>query len=52
MPIYLVAAYAVFWGFTSALVLSLWARQRRIERDIEALEERLIREQDHPPQSC
>jgi hypothetical protein len=51
MPIYLVAAYALFWGFTSAFVLSLWARQRRIERDIKALEERLRQEQDDPPQS-
>jgi hypothetical protein len=43
MSIYLVAAYAVFWGFTSLFVLSLWARQRRLERDIEALEHRLER---------
>jgi uncharacterized membrane protein len=35
--VYLVAAYAVFWGLTFALVLSMWVRQRRIERDIEAL---------------
>ncbi len=46
MSIYLVAAYAVFWGFTSALILSLWIRQRRIERDIEVLEEQL--EQERP----
>jgi uncharacterized membrane protein YciS (DUF1049 family) len=42
---YLVAAYAVFWGVTSAFVLSLWLRQRRIERDIEVLREQLEREQ-------
>jgi hypothetical protein len=41
MSVYLVAAYAVFWGFTFVFVLSLWARQRRIVRDIAALEERL-----------
>ncbi|MGD8967182.1 MAG: hypothetical protein PVI07_06710 [Anaerolineae bacterium] len=41
MSVYLVAAYAIFWAFTSGLVISLWARQRRIERDIAALEERL-----------
>jgi hypothetical protein len=43
MPVHLVAAYAVFWAFTFIFVLSLWARQRRIERDIAALEERLER---------
>jgi CcmD family protein len=44
MPIYLVAAYAVFWIGTFALVVSMWVRQRRIEREIEALEDRLARE--------
>jgi hypothetical protein len=43
MSVYLLAAYAVFWAFTSIFVLSLWARQRRIERDIAALKERLER---------
>jgi CcmD family protein len=43
MSVYLVAAYAVFWVFTFVFVLSLWARQRRIERDIAALKERLER---------
>ena len=37
MPIYLVAAYAVFWGLTFALVISIWVRQRRLEREITAL---------------
>jgi CcmD family protein len=41
MPVYLVAAYAVFWAFTFVFVLTIWARQRRIERDIAGLEERL-----------
>jgi uncharacterized membrane protein len=45
MSIYLVAAYAVFWGFTFILVLSIWARQRRIERDLEAFDERLEKAQ-------
>ncbi|MGD2143231.1 MAG: CcmD family protein [Anaerolineae bacterium] len=41
MSVYLVAAYAVFWVLTFVLVLSMWARQRRIEREIAALEEQL-----------
>ena len=45
MSIYLVAAYGVFWGLTSVFVLSLWWRQRRIERDIKNLEKRL---EDNP----
>lgn len=44
MPVYLVAAYAVFWVVTFVFVLSLWARQGRIERDIEVLKERSKRE--------
>ncbi|MBS3784004.1 MAG: hypothetical protein KGY78_06140 [Anaerolineae bacterium] len=43
MSVYLVAAYAVFWALTSIFILSLWARQRRIERDIEALKQHLER---------
>jgi len=43
MPIYLVAAYAVFWGLTFVLVVSIWARQRRLEREIAALEAQLSR---------
>jgi len=38
MPVYLVAAYAVFWGLTFALVFSIWARQRRLERELQALQ--------------
>ena len=37
MPIYLVAAYAVFWALTFALVFSIWFRQRRLEQEIVAL---------------
>jgi CcmD family protein len=39
--VYLVAAYAVFWMLTFALVFSVWVRQRRLEREIAALEVRL-----------
>jgi hypothetical protein len=35
---YLLAAYAVFWALPLALVLSMWARQRRLERQIGILE--------------
>lgn len=41
MPVYLVAAYAVFWGLTFVLVFSIWARQRRVEREIAALKAQL-----------
>lgn len=41
MPIYLVAAYAIFWAFTFALVFSIWFRQRKLEREIAALAARL-----------
>ena len=41
VPVYLVAAYAVFWALTFVLVFSIWARQRRLEREIETLEARL-----------
>ena len=37
MPIYLVAAYAVFWALTFVLVFSIWFRQRRLEQEIAAL---------------
>ncbi len=41
VSIYLVAAYAVFWGLTFLLVISIWARQRRLEQEIVALQSRL-----------
>ena len=37
MPIYLVIAYAVFWVLAFALVISIWARQGRIDREIAML---------------
>jgi hypothetical protein len=41
VSIYLVAAYAVFWGLTFLLVISIWARQRRLEQKIAALQSHL-----------
>jgi hypothetical protein len=46
---YLVAAYAVFWAVSFALVFSIYFRQRRIRADLEALhvmleEEPLVRD--------
>lgn len=38
---YLLSAYIVFWVMTFVLVFSIWARQRRLEREIAALAERL-----------
>ena len=45
MPVYLVVAYAVFWALTFVLVFSIWARQRRLEREIAALAARLGEEE-------
>lgn len=39
--IYLVLAYAVFWGLTFVLVFSIWFRQRRLERELRELAARL-----------
>jgi uncharacterized membrane protein len=44
MSVYLVAAYAVFWALTFALVGSIWARQRRLEQEIAALQAQLAEE--------
>ena len=38
---FLLSAYAVFWALTFVLVFSIWARQRRLEREIAALAARL-----------
>jgi CcmD family protein len=35
---HLVIAYAVFWGLTFVFVASMWARQRRLEREISRIE--------------
>jgi CcmD family protein len=45
IPVYLVAAYAVFWALTFVLVFSIWARQRRLEREIAALQAQLAGEE-------
>ena len=37
VPIYLLAAYGIFWGFTFVLVFSIWRRQIRLEREIAVL---------------
>ena len=34
---YLLSAYLVFWALTFVLVLSIWVRQRRLEREIAKL---------------
>jgi len=44
MSVYLVAAYAVFWALSFMLVFSIWARQRRLEQKIAALEALLANE--------
>ena len=41
MSVYLLAAYAVFWALTFILAGSIWVRQRRLEREIAALQARL-----------
>ena len=46
MSVYLVAAYAIFWALTFVLVFSIWNRQRRLERDMAALQARLDGKQD------
>lgn len=39
--VYLFAAYAVFWVVTFAFVLSMSRRQKRLQREIEALRQAL-----------
>ena len=46
IPVYLVAAYAVFWALTFVLVFSIWARQRRLRREIADLAARLDESDD------
>lgn len=45
---YLVAAYVVFWLLTFALVLSIWVRQRRLEREIITLMDKLLPDAGNP----
>jgi len=41
---YLFAAYAVFWALTFIFVFSIACRQKRLEKEIEALRRALERE--------
>jgi len=41
---YLFAAYAVFWALTFLFVFSIASRQKRLEREVEALKRALARE--------
>ncbi len=43
--IFLVAAYGVFWLGTFVYVLTIWQRQRNLEKDLEALET-LVKKED------
>ena len=40
-PIYMVVGYGVFWALTLVLVGSIWARQRRLQQEVAALQARL-----------
>jgi CcmD family protein len=42
---YLFAAYAVFWALTFIFVFSIASRQKRLEKEIEALRRALEREE-------
>ena len=41
VSVYLLAAYAIFWLLPFLLILSMWTRQRRLEREIAELSARL-----------
>ncbi len=42
---YLFAAYAVFWALTFILVFIIASRQKRLQKEIEALKKALDREE-------
>jgi CcmD family protein len=42
---YLFAAYAVFWALTFIFVFSIASRQKRLEKEIEALRRALERDE-------
>jgi CcmD family protein len=42
---YLFAAYAVFWALTFIFVFSIASRQKRLEKEIEALRRTLERDE-------
>ena len=43
--VYLFAAYAVFWALTFVYVFTVASRQKRLQRELEALRGTLEREQ-------
>ena len=43
---YLLSAYIVFWALTFILVISIWIRQRRLEREIETLTARMEKDKN------
>jgi CcmD family protein len=43
---FLVAAFAVFWGFTFVYVFSIARRQRNLEQDLKVLESLLDEKSD------
>jgi hypothetical protein len=45
---YLVAAYIVFWALTFILVLSIWSRQRRLDRQLAELTSRIEADSQRP----
>jgi CcmD family protein len=45
---YLVAAYAVFWAITFALVFSISVRQRRLQDELDAIREVQARQGREP----
>ena len=40
-PIYLIIGYGIFWLFSFVLLITMWARQRRIEQQITIIEAQL-----------
>jgi CcmD family protein len=42
---YLFAAYAIFWAFTFAYIFAIASRQKRLEKEIDALSKSITREQ-------
>lgn len=45
---YMIAAYGVIWLLTFAFVVSIFARQRRIQRDLAVLEQMLEASRSDP----
>ncbi|MGI6209180.1 MAG: hypothetical protein ACOYEW_13330 [Anaerolineae bacterium] len=43
VPIYLVAAYIVFWALPLLLLVSIWSRQRQVDHQLEELRRRIER---------